>query len=78
MRSMAAAAMLLALALPAGAEDRPSAPSEAVVAFGASHPDCAEWTDGCVICVRGADAPHCSTPGIACQPGETLCRNSKK
>jgi hypothetical protein len=47
------------------------APSEqsAVQNFGAAHPDCLGWTDGCVICTRKA----CSTPGIACTPHEPVC-----
>jgi hypothetical protein len=34
---------------------------------------CAEWTDGCVLCVRTPAGPACSTPGIACVRGETRC-----
>jgi hypothetical protein len=84
MRSVAALMMLLALAFPAGAyesrsEEKPASPeTEAVIAFGVSHPECREWTDGCVICTRGSDALHCSTPGIACQPGETVCQPAPK
>jgi hypothetical protein len=89
MRLVAAVAILFALAFPAlafpaGAEDakpeeKPApAPSEAALAFGMSHPDCQEWSDGCVICARGADAVNCSTPGIACQPAETVCRPPEK
>ena len=29
-------------------------------------PTCAEWTDGCVTCLRTPQGPSCSTPGIAC------------
>jgi hypothetical protein len=27
-----------------------------------------------VACLRDADGAHCSTPGIACQPGPIACR----
>ncbi len=44
--------------------------------FAAQNPLCREWSDGCVICARGdTDAPHCSTPGIACQPESVRCRS---
>jgi hypothetical protein len=81
MRWIATACLSLALASPVGAEgskleDQPaSAARAAVIAFGARHPDCREWTDGCVICIRGAEAANCSTPGIACQPDATICTN---
>jgi hypothetical protein len=88
MRLVAAIAILLALAFPAAAEDaRPDEkpeetpvhePTEAVLAFGVSHPECQEWTDSCVICARGADAVNCSTPGIACLPVETVCKRPPK
>ena len=82
MRLVAAVAILFALAFPAGAEDAKSeekpAPSEAVLAFGVSHPECQEWSDGCVICARGVDVVNCSTPGIACLPVETVCKRPAK
>jgi hypothetical protein len=34
---------------------------------------CAEWTDGCVICLRTPHGAACSTPGIACVPGPARC-----
>jgi hypothetical protein len=88
MRFALAAMMLCAMVHGAGADDvkapetpqsaspeTPAAPPpEAVIAFGVSHPACEEWTDGCVICTRSADALNCSTPGVACQPGPTICR----
>lgn len=75
MRLIAAILILIALAPLAGAEDaKPVEPSASVLAFGVSHSECEEWTDGCVICARGADGVHCSTPGIACQPVETSCK----
>jgi hypothetical protein len=88
MRLVAAVAILLALAFSAGAEDAKAEekpdekpvqePTVAVLAFGVSHPECQEWTDSCVICARGADVVNCSTPGIACQPVETVCRRPAK
>ncbi|HEV3043329.1 MAG TPA: hypothetical protein VGY52_05640 [Roseiarcus sp.] len=42
--------------------------------YGVAAPGCLEWGDGCVACLRDADGAHCSTPGIACQPGPIACR----
>ena len=43
--------------------------------FGAANPTCLEWNDGCATCLRDVSgAAHCSTPGIACQPTELLCK----
>ncbi|MEH3147083.1 MAG: hypothetical protein PGN34_17430 [Methylobacterium frigidaeris] len=36
-------------------------------------PACLEWTDSCVVCVRGADGAHCSLPGIACTREAPRC-----
>ncbi len=44
---------------------------KAVQAFGDTDRICAEWTDGCVICLRETSA--CSLPGIACQPKTVTC-----
>jgi hypothetical protein len=41
--------------------------------FADTHPACAEWSDGCAVCKRGM-AVYCSTPGIACQPAEIVCK----
>ena len=41
--------------------------------FGAAHPECAEWGDGCAVCKREISV-GCSTPGIACQPHEIACK----
>jgi hypothetical protein len=67
------------------AEDPPAAPSPAVKremlsveAYGGRHAECLAWSDGCVTCARGAGTPNCSTPGIACLPGETVCKETKK
>jgi hypothetical protein len=84
MRFVAAAVIFAALAFPAGAEesktaDKPAVtPPAAVLAFGAGHPECQEWSDGCVICARGDDSVNCSTPGIACQPIEAFCKRPAK
>jgi len=46
--------------------------------FGAQTPSCLEWGDSCSICKRDdADAAHCSTPGIACQPEAIVCKQEK-
>lgn len=42
----------------------------AVQAWGEKHPECRQWSDGCVACT----AEGCSTPGIACTPREIACR----
>jgi hypothetical protein len=36
-------------------------------------PNCAEWTNGCVICRRTSEGLACSTPGIACTPSAPRC-----
>lgn len=41
--------------------------------YGADHPNCLGWTDGCTICTPKT----CSTPGIACTPRETVCEAEK-
>ena len=46
------------------------AEQKSVQAWGRDNPDCAEWSDACVVCTKEA----CSTPGIACTPKETACR----
>ncbi|MGD0633188.1 MAG: hypothetical protein ABSA13_02755 [Beijerinckiaceae bacterium] len=64
---LAFAGMRLASAL---AADRP-----AIQAYGDVNRSCQEWTDGCVVCVKNNDAPpSCSTPGIACQPQDVICK----
>ena len=45
------------------------AEQRAVQKFGVDHPDCIDWTDGCIICTQ----KRCSTPGIACTPREPVC-----
>jgi hypothetical protein len=47
--------------------------------FALQNPLCREWSDGCSICMRDEKgAPHCSTPGIACQPAAIRCRRETK
>ncbi len=72
-----AAVVLLGFASPGrcDAPGREKAPAVvSVLAYGAANPACLEWSDGCVTCVRG----KCSTPGVACQPGEILCKRNTK
>ena len=35
--------------------------------------NCAEWTDGCIVCQRTDQGLACSTPGISCLRGERQC-----
>ena len=61
---------LFLAAAPAEAEPpKPPADLRPMQRYGLDHPDCLGWTDGCVICTQKA----CSTPGIACTPGATVC-----
>jgi hypothetical protein len=56
----------------------PAAGPATIFSFGKENPDCAEWTDACMVCTRSATgAPQCSTPGIACTPGVPICRSRK-
>jgi hypothetical protein len=45
-----------------------------VQAYGQQNPACAEWTNGCVVCVGLNGRAQCSTPGIACTPGGLTCK----
>jgi len=75
MRLVALALVSLLGAAPSLADaPKPEAlPSEAQVQkFGEAHPACLEWTDGCLVCLRGK---ACSIPGIACAPGPPVCAN---
>ncbi len=47
--------------------------TKAVQRFGDDKATCAEWSDGCVVCVRTITTSSCSLPGIACQPRPTAC-----
>jgi hypothetical protein len=79
--------LLFALAvawLPAGpvwaAEDIPPPPAEqqTLETFGAAEAACLAWSDGCATCKRDdAGAAHCSTTGIACQPGAIACTEKR-
>jgi hypothetical protein len=83
---------LALLAAPAFADDAPPAVAPAnpppaatpspeeisLQGFAAASPFCLEWSDGCAVCARDDLAvAHCSTPGIACQPGPISCRREK-
>jgi hypothetical protein len=71
---------LLSAAVPALADEEktPSVPPAQAVPLGAyatDNPSCLEWTDGCTICAKpDSGEPHCSTPGIACQPAGIQCK----
>jgi len=52
----------------------PSAEDISLQGYAIAAPLCAEWTDGCATCLRDSGGAHCSTPGVACQPGPILCR----
>ncbi|HLM38447.1 MAG TPA: hypothetical protein VK434_02475 [Microvirga sp.] len=65
---LALAVALLAAVAGAGVfEPRPRAQGAA------PDPNCAEWSDGCVICLGAPTGPACSTPGIACTRGPMQC-----
>jgi hypothetical protein len=65
------------LARPADADQTSTPPDPKEQAnlqgFAAAHPECAEWSDGCAVCMR-SPAVHCSTPGIACEPADIVCK----
>jgi hypothetical protein len=63
------ATVVLAHLLPAATPAQPAS----TAAYGEREKTCAEWTDGCVVCVRGDHGPSCSTPGIACVKGPVQC-----
>jgi hypothetical protein len=67
--AVVAATIVLAHVLPAAPTRTP--PSTA--AFGEQDKTCAEWTDGCMVCVKGENGSSCSTPGIACVRGPVQC-----
>jgi hypothetical protein len=73
-RSILLTAALFAAPVRADQAPAPSPEEQAnLQSFAAAHPACAEWSDGCAVCKRD-DAVHCSTPGIACQPGQIACK----
>ena len=59
---------------PVTADDaRPPAPGS-LADFVSANPACREISDGCQVCVRGANNnAQCSTPGIACAPTGWQC-----
>lgn len=70
---------LLGYALPARADSfrtpaMREGPPVSIQAYGSQNPACLEWTNGCVICVRGSSHASCSTPGIACTPAGLTCK----
>ena len=65
--------LLFALSLPAFADEPPPQEEASLEGYGAAHPQCREWSDGCAVCLRDSGV-HCSTPGIACQPQEIACK----
>jgi hypothetical protein len=58
---------------PPAAEALPPREEATLHSFAAAHPECVEWSDSCVVCKR-AMSVSCSTPGIACQPADIVCR----
>ncbi len=62
-----AVALLAAMAGAGVFESRPGAQGAA------PDPNCAEWSDGCVICLGTPTGLACSTPGIACTRGPMQC-----
>jgi hypothetical protein len=56
-----------------------SPPDVSMEAYGTSNPQCLEWTDSCQTCARDSqNQAACSTPGIACLPGEVSCKAERK
>jgi hypothetical protein len=87
-RTVGLAIFGLIACLSVGRADEPVAPSVSgapivnetlsLQGFGVQNPTCREWGDSCSICLRDdKDAPHCSIPGVACQPAAIACRQSK-
>lgn len=69
---------LMTIAAAATAAELPIPPRKPPAEFSMQKgpPHCAQWTDECVNCARGAkasDAPVCSNIGFACQPKEIRC-----
>jgi hypothetical protein len=71
------ALMAAAASAPATAQEVkiPSTEELSLQTFAEINQNCREWTDGCSVCQRGkTDYGRCSTPGIACEPGEIVCQ----
>ena len=58
-------------------EPAPLPPPPAVRDFAATHPQCAEITDACIVCKVEGETINCSTPAIACIKGDLVCRKEK-
>jgi hypothetical protein len=82
------ASLRLQPAAPAGEVAAQTKPALTLQNFGGHNADCLEWTNSCAVCRRLAGQPAragrpwsrrggvkfaCSTPGIACLPGELVC-----
>ena len=80
---LSAAALLALLSQAAHADSFRTPPLKAGVplsiqAYGRQNPRCAEWTNGCVVCVAAGGHTQCSTAGIACTPAGLTCRRPTK
>ena len=84
LRPLVLALACLSFACAARAADAPATPAPegapaTVFSFGRDNPLCAEWSNGCQVCLRSANGEmQCSTPGIACTPGPPICRVKKE
>ena len=71
-------ALGLFFAAGAQADETPVNPQEvmSLLGFGSANPQCAQWTDGCAVCMHQSEQKQavCSLPGIACQPHEIVCK----
>jgi hypothetical protein len=77
-RALAGAALLVAVLGARADEAPPVAPEKPTHAYGADHPDCVEWTDGCLVCARQADGEAaCSMVGAACLPAAVSCLKNR-
>jgi hypothetical protein len=69
----AAAIVIATIALAALIPALPRNEGPSTAAYGDSDRSCAEWSDGCVVCIRTDQGPSCSTPGIACTRSALRC-----
>ena len=51
-------------------------PVTSIQSYARQNPRCAEWTNGCVVCLATNGHAQCSTPGIACTPAGLTCKRS--
>ena len=63
--ALALAAVLIGQSAPPSGPAAPTLPAEDMA--------CAEWSNGCRVCVRRGEGTACSLPGIACTPGASAC-----